>query len=84
MLIDVVIRDVVETDADAILGILNPIIAARIYTAFDKPFRREAEHHYIAGVPSRGVWEVAQRQSIHRRSAYRENAGSSSTGMKAG
>lgn len=64
--LDIMIRDVVEADADAILGILNPIIAARIYTAFDRPFSLEAERDYIAGFPSRGVWKVAQRQSDGR------------------
>ena len=35
----IVVRDVSVTDADGIIGILNPIIRARIDTAFDRPFR---------------------------------------------
>jgi L-amino acid N-acyltransferase YncA len=62
----IVVRDVAVTDAGGIVGILNPIIAARIYTAFDKPFTLEAERDYIGSFPSRGVWKVAERQSDGR------------------
>jgi len=37
------IRDARPEDAEAIIGILNPIIAARVYTAFDTPFTAESE-----------------------------------------
>ena len=50
-------------DAEAIVRILNPIISARVYTAFDEPFSIEAERDYIAGFPSRGIWKVAARPS---------------------
>jgi L-amino acid N-acyltransferase YncA len=60
---DIVVRDVELADAEAIIGILNPIIAARIHTAFDQPFTLDAERDYIARFPSRGVWKVAQRGS---------------------
>ena len=30
-------------DAEAIVGILNPIIEARIYTVFDSPFETNTE-----------------------------------------
>ncbi len=56
---DVTIRDVVPSDAERIVGILNPIIAARVYSAFDTPFSPEAERDYITRFPSRGVWKVA-------------------------
>ena len=46
-------------DAEAIVGILNPIIEARIYTVFDSPFTAEAERAYIRNFPQRGVWKVA-------------------------
>lgn len=63
---DIVVRDVAVTDAEGIVGILNPIIMARVYTAFDKPFSPEAERDYIGSFPSRGVWKVAVRQSDRR------------------
>ena len=63
---DVLVRDVAPADADAIVAILNPIIEARIYTAFDVPFTSEAERDYILGFPSRGVWKVAVRRSDGR------------------
>jgi L-amino acid N-acyltransferase YncA len=53
------VRDVVPADAEDIVGILNPIIAARAYTVFDTPFTRDAERDYIAKFPARGVWKVA-------------------------
>ena len=60
---DLVIRDVALADAEAIVGILNPIIAARIYTAFSEPFSVDAERQYIAQFPPRGVWKVATRRA---------------------
>ena len=63
---DLLVRDVAPADADAIVAILNPIIEARIYTAFDVPFTSEAERDYILGFPSRGVWKVAVRRSDGR------------------
>jgi len=56
------IRDVVTADAEAVIGILNPIIEARVYTAFDIPFSVEAERDYIGRFPSRGVWKVVVRR----------------------
>lgn len=53
------IRDVVPSDAVALVGILNPIIEARVFTAFDTPFSVEAERDYILAFPPRGVWKVA-------------------------
>lgn len=55
----VTIRDVVPSDAAALVGILNPIIEARVFTAFDTPFSVEAERDYILGFPARGIWKVA-------------------------
>ena len=57
------VRDVVPTDADAIVGILNPIIEARVHTVFDAPFSPDRERDYIVRFPSRGVWKVALRES---------------------
>jgi L-amino acid N-acyltransferase YncA len=53
------VRDAGLDDAQAIVDILNPIIAARRYTAFDTPFSVEAEQAYLRGFPSRGVFHVA-------------------------
>ena len=41
------IREARPDDADAIVRILNPIIAAGVYTVFDTPFTPESEREYI-------------------------------------
>ena len=56
---DVVIRDAVPTDAEAITRVLNPIIEARVYTVLDEPFSTEAEQEFISRFPKTGVWKVA-------------------------
>ncbi len=48
-----------SSDAEAIVGILNPIVEAGIYTAFDTPFTVEGEREYISNFPARGVFLVA-------------------------
>ena len=53
------IRDAVPSDAAALVAILNPIIEARVFTAFDTPFSVEAERDYVLGFPPRGIWKVA-------------------------
>ena len=58
---DLVVRPATPDDAEAIAGILNAIIAARIYTAFDTPFSVEAERAYLLNFPERGVFHVAVR-----------------------
>ena len=55
----VAIRPVTIGDAAAIADILNPIIAARTYTALDTPVTAEQERAFIAGFPARGVFLVA-------------------------
>ena len=55
------IREARPDDADGIVGILNPIIAAGVFTAFDTPFTPDAEREYIRNLPSRGVFVVAVR-----------------------
>ena len=64
--VGVSIRDVEPSDAEALVGILNPIIDARVYTAFDTPFSVEAERDYIVNFPRRGIWKVAVRRSDQR------------------
>jgi len=63
---ELLIRDVEATDAQAIVDLLNPIIATRTHTVFDTPFTVDAERLYIERFPARGVWKVAIRQSDHR------------------
>ncbi|MDZ7950846.1 GNAT family N-acetyltransferase [Nostoc sp. DedQUE09] len=56
---DLSVRQVELNDAEAIISILNPIIEAGVYTAFDTPFTVEAEREYILNFPVRGVFHVA-------------------------
>jgi L-amino acid N-acyltransferase YncA len=57
--VEILIRDVRPLDAEGIAGILNPIIAAGVYTALDTPFSVEEERAFIADFPARGVFHVA-------------------------
>ncbi|MCZ6490879.1 MAG: GNAT family N-acetyltransferase [Acidobacteria bacterium] len=56
---ELLIREARPDDAQGIVDILNPIIEARIYTAFDTPFTVDAERDYILNFPPRGVFSVA-------------------------
>lgn len=58
---DLLVREVQPDDAAAIVGILNPIIEAGVYTAFDTPFTVEGEQDYILNFSQRGVFHVAIR-----------------------
>jgi L-amino acid N-acyltransferase YncA len=60
------VRDAEPADAEALVRILNPIIEARVYTAFDTPFSIEAERDYLLNFPPRGIWKVAIRRSDQR------------------
>ena len=55
----VTVRPVLPDDAKGVAGILNPIIAARTYTALDTPFSVEAEREFIRTFPPRGIFHVA-------------------------
>jgi L-amino acid N-acyltransferase YncA len=57
------VRDATPADAEAIVQVLNPIIEARIYSAFDTPFSVDAERDYLVNFPSRGIWKVGIRTS---------------------
>lgn len=63
---DLIVRDVNPGDAAPIVGILNPIIEARVHTVFDEPFSIDAEREYILRFPPRGVWKIACRPSDRR------------------
>ena len=56
---EVLIRDVELADAEGLVGILNPIIEARIYTALDPTVTVDGERDYIRHFSPRGVWKVA-------------------------
>jgi L-amino acid N-acyltransferase YncA len=58
---NVLVREARLNDAAAIVGILNPIIEAGVYTAFDTPLTVDAEREYILNFPQRGVFHVALR-----------------------
>lgn len=53
------IRDVTVGDAEEILAILNPIIAARCYTAMDTTISVEVEREFIRMFPARGIFLAA-------------------------
>lgn len=53
------VRPAIGADAGAIVNILNPIIEAGVYTAFDTPFSVDAERHYLETLPARGIFHVA-------------------------
>lgn len=53
------VREARPDDAGAIVGILNPIIEAGVYTALDTPFSVEEERKYIEAFPSRGIFHLA-------------------------
>ena len=59
---DLLVREAQPGDAEAIVSIINPIIEAGVYTAFDTAFSAEAERQYISNFPSRGVFHVAVRR----------------------
>ncbi len=57
--VELMVREIQIEDAEAIVNILNPIIEAGFYTAFDTPFTVEAEQQYILQFPQHGVFHVA-------------------------
>ena len=60
------VRDARIEDAEDILAVLNPIIAARCYTAMDTPFTVEVEREFIRTFPSRGIFLVALDTTSNR------------------
>ncbi len=53
------IRREKETDADAIVTLLNPIIQAGIYTAMTEPFTAADQLDFIRNFPERGIYHIA-------------------------
>jgi L-amino acid N-acyltransferase YncA len=60
------IRDVQIDDAEAILAILNPIIAARCYTAMDTEFTIEQERAFLRTFPESGTFLAAIDTELRR------------------
>jgi L-amino acid N-acyltransferase YncA len=58
---NLIVREARPDDAGAVVGILNPIIEAGVYTAFDTPLAVEEERAYIESFPHRGIFHVAVR-----------------------
>jgi L-amino acid N-acyltransferase YncA len=66
------IRDVRIEDAEAIAAILNPIIAARCYTALDTPVTVEQEREFIRSFPARGIFLVAVDTASNRIAGFQD------------
>jgi L-amino acid N-acyltransferase YncA len=57
---DLLIREVRTEDAEAIVGILSPIIESGRYSALDTPLSVEEEREFIRDFPQRGVFHLAE------------------------
>jgi L-amino acid N-acyltransferase YncA len=57
--VEISVRRVKESDAAAIVAILNPIIAAGTYTAMDEPFSVADQLDFIRNFPQRGTYHIA-------------------------
>jgi L-amino acid N-acyltransferase YncA len=55
---DIAIREARCDDAEAVVGILNPIIEAGEYTVLDGPLSVEAERRFIASLAGSRLYEV--------------------------
>ena len=66
------IRDVRIEDAEDIAAILNPIIAARCYTALDTPVTVEQEREFIRNFPVRGIFLVAVDTTSNRIAGFQD------------
>lgn len=60
------IRDVQPEDAEAIVGIFNPIIETGRYTVFDSPFSVAAERDYILNMSERDLFHIAVERQEHK------------------
>ncbi len=57
---DLLIREARPGDAEALVGILNPIIESGAYSALDSQFTVVDERQFIRDFPSRGVLHLAE------------------------
>lgn len=53
------IRTATENDAESIIDLLNPIIAAGTYTVMEGPISLDDQLDYMRNFPARGVFNVA-------------------------
>ena len=60
------IRDISPNDAEAVVDLLNPIIAAKRYTVLTTPLSVQAEREFIEKFPERGIFHVATRKEDER------------------
>lgn len=58
-----IVQPATPGDAEAVVAILNPIIEAGVYTAFDTPVSVEEERQYIENLPQRAIFHVALEDS---------------------
>jgi len=56
---EIPIRPVKETDAAAIVALLNPIVEAEIYTAMTETFSAADQLDFIRNFPQRGIYHIA-------------------------
>jgi hypothetical protein len=63
----ITIRDAREEDAADMVGILNPIVVARAYTALDTQFTVEQQREFIRTFPARGIRKALRSSSPRRR-----------------
>ena len=56
---ELIVRPVREEDAASVVGLLNPIIQAGIYTVMDTPFSVTDQIDFIRGFPQRGAYHIA-------------------------
>lgn len=61
----ITIRRVQETDAAAIVALLNPIIQAGIYTAMPETFSTADQLDFIRNFPERGIYHLATDTAAH-------------------
>jgi L-amino acid N-acyltransferase YncA len=54
------VRNARLDDAEAVVQILNPIIAAGTYTILDGPLTAAAERRYMAELPQRAIFHIAE------------------------
>ena len=57
---DIAIREARPDDAEAVVGILNPIIEDGEYTVLDGPLSVEEERRFISSFPPRGIFHLAE------------------------
>jgi L-amino acid N-acyltransferase YncA len=56
---EITIRHVKESDAAAIVALLNPIITAGVYTAMTETFSAADQLDFIRNFPQRGIYHIA-------------------------